>query len=430
MRKAMIAILVIAMATALSCQTTDSGSKSGSKKAPIKDGPGKIYWEGDGTLKGAGNFLKGKKEGEWTLYHRFSGEKLAQGLYKDNKQSGPWVFFHKNGQKLTEGEFDEDQRKGPWVEFYDTGQKKADMNYVVITKVLSYEGMEMTERMGVLHGDKKTFYPTGQVKREETYREGDLTGVIKEFYDDGRPKEISQYSSGKNDGQANTWWPTGKHKERGRYTRGNKTGPWMFYHGNGALHMKGSFQDNNMVGRWVYHSSENRLMKEGNYRIETVQVMKKASTRSTEDGYWTFYRLNNNRSEKFMEIMLSSGMIDGTKEARLYKDGKLDGKGAFQMGLPKAVFEVLVNGTPKEKILAAAVPPDDFANNITHRWTGEWEVPKKSGKWTFYFPNGKVMAEGEYMINKKNGEWKVYRPDGSLDAEQSGMYRFDRKSKF
>ena len=34
------------------------------------------------------------------------------------------------------------------------------------------------------------------------------------------------------------------------------------------------------------------------------------------------------------------------------------------------------------------------------------------------------------MINKKNGEWKVYRPDGSLNAEESGMYRFDRKSKF
>ena len=429
MKKVLIAVLVAVTALTLSCKSTDTGSKSGAGKAgKVKDGPGKILWEGDGSLKGSGNFKNYKKEGEWNLFHRYTGEKLAAGNYKDDKQSGRWTYFYKNGQKMTEGEFDEDQRTGAWVEFHEKGEKKSEMSYIIINKVFPELGV--TERMGVLHGPKTTYYPSGKVHKEETYREGDLTGVANEYYEDGKLKERSQYAGGKHDGSANTYWPSGKHKDQGGYRQGKKNGLWFFYHGNGMLHMKGQFKDDNQVGPWVYQSALGQPMKDGRYKLETVTVQKKTSTRSNEDGYWNFYRAAGGRSEKVYEIMLSAGMIDGTKEAKVYKDGRLSAKGSFQMGLVKAIFEIQKNGTPAGTILAAIAPPDDFANKITHRWTGEWDAPKKSGKWTYYYPNGKVQAEGEYMVNKKNGEWKVYTPTGALDAEQSGMYRFDRKSEF
>jgi len=429
MKKALIAVMMAFMALTLSCKSTDTGSKSGAgKAAKVKDGPGKIFWEGDGSLKGAGNFKSSKKEGEWTLYHRYTGEKLAVGNFKDDKQSGKWTFFYKNGQKMTEGEFDEDQRTGPWVEFHEKGEKKAEMSYIIINKAIPE--FDMVERLGVLHGPKTTYYPSGKVQKEETYREGGLTGVAKEFYEDGRPKEISQYAAGEHDGMANTWWPTGKHKEQGKYSRGKRNGLWFFYHSNGMLHMKGQFQENNQVGPWIYQSALGQPMKEGRYKLETVTVQKKTSTRSNEDGYWTFYKAAGGRSEKLMEIMLSNGMIDGTKPAKLYEGGKLSGEGAFQMGLVRAIFEIVQDGTPKGTMTSATVPPDEFDRKVTYRWTGEWEMPKKNGKWTFYYPNGKVKAEGEYQINKRNGEWKFYTPGGALDTEQSGMYRFDRKSKF
>jgi antitoxin component YwqK of YwqJK toxin-antitoxin module len=429
MNKALIAVLAVFLAMSLSCKSTDTGSKAGAAKGDkVKEGPGKILWEGDRSLKGSGNFKNYKKEGEWTLFHRHTGEKLASGNYKDDKQSGRWSFFYKDGQKMTEGDFDEDQRTGPWVEFHPKGEKKSEMSYIIVNKVFPELGM--TERIGVLNGPKTSYFPSGKVMKEETYREGDLTGVANEYYEDGKLKERSQYAGGKHDGSANTYWPTGKHKEQGGYRVGKKNGLWIFYHGNGMLHMKGQFQEDNQTGPWIYQSALGQPMKEGRFKLETVTVQKKASTRSNEDGYWNFYRAAGGRSEKVMDIMLSNGMIDGTKPAKFYENGKLSGEGAFQMGLTRAIFEIVQDGTPKGTMTSATVPPDEFDKKITYRWTGEWEMPKKSGKWTFYYPNGKVKAEGEFMVNKKNGDWKVYRPDGSLDAEQSGMYRFDRKSKF
>lgn len=429
MKKVLIAVVAAGVAITFSCRSTDTGSKSGGKQPQkVQDGPGKIFWDGDNSLKGTGNFKKGKKEGEWTLYHRFSGEKMAVGNYKDDKQSGKWVFYYKSGQKMTEGEFEEDQRTGPWVEFHEKGEKKAEMGYTIINKVIPE--FNMTERVGVLHGPKTTYYPSGKVQKEETYREGALTGVAKEFYEDGRPKEISQYDNGEHNGMANTWWPTGKNNEKGSYSRGKKNGLWFFYHANGMLHMKGEFRENNQVGPWIYQSPLGQLMKEGKFKIETVEVQKKVQTRSNEDGYWTYYRLNNGRSEKAFEVALTNGMVDQNKPAKLYENGRLMAEGNFIMGLIRGIYEIVQDGTVKGTMTSSTYPPDEFDKKITYRWKGEWELPKKSGIWKHYYPNGKVKAEGEYMMDKKNGEWKFYRPDGSLDAEQSGMYRFDRKSKF
>lgn len=428
MKKLWLLVLAATMMMSINCRSTDSGSKTDGKKTQkIQDGPGKIYWD-DGSLKGTGNFKQGKKEGEWTLYYKTTGEKYAVGQYKDDKQTGRWQYFYKNGQKLTEGDFDEEQRTGQWIEYYDKGEKKAEMNYIVINKVHPEFGI--AERVGVLHGQKTTYYPSGKVHKEETYREGALVGVAKEYYEDGKLKEISQYENGEHHGMLNSWWPTGKPNEKGAYSKGKRNGVWHFYHSNGMLHMKGEYKDNNQLGLWIYQSPLGQLMKEGRYKIEIVEVQKKLQTRSNEDGYWTFYRVKNGRVEKAYEIALKNGVVDIEKPAKLYENGRLTAEGFLAIGLVRGIYEKVQDRVVKETITSSTYPPDEFDKNITYRWKGDWELPKKNGMWKFYYPNGKLKAEGEYMLDKKNGEWKVYRIDGTLDNEESGKYQLDKKSKF
>ncbi|MCX7678946.1 MAG: hypothetical protein N2316_06980 [Spirochaetes bacterium] len=428
MKKLILLTLSLTIGMLFSCRSTDSGKKLDTKQTQkIQDGPGKIFWD-NGSLKGVGNFKQGKKDGEWTLYYQTTGEKFAIGPYKNDKQSGKWQFFYKSGQKLTEGEFDDDQRTGPWIEYYEKGEKKAEMSYVIINKIQPEFGF--TERIGVLHGPKTTYYPSGKVQKEETYREGALVGVAKEYYEDGKLKEISQFDGGEYHGMANSWWFSGKPKERGAYNRGKKNGIWQYYHSNGILHMKGEYKDNNQVGLWTYQSPLGQPMKEGKFKLETVEIQKKLQTRSNEDGYWTYYRIKNGRTEKAFEVALKNGMVDNEKTAKLYENGRLIAEGFLMPGLIRGIFEKVQEGMVKETMTSSTYPPDELEKNITYRWKGDWELPKKNGLWKFYYPNGQLKAEGEYMLDKKNGEWKVYRPDGSLDAEESGIYRFDRKSKF
>ncbi|HON79377.1 MAG TPA: hypothetical protein PK544_12855 [Spirochaetota bacterium] len=421
------AIIFLLMAVLfLSCQTTQSGSSgTASNKAPkIKDGPGEIVM-GNGNIRAKGNFRNYKKEGLWIQYYAATGVKQGEGNYKNDKQDGRWTFYHKNGQKFSEGNFEEGQRTGQWVQHYDSGEREAEFGYRITSTY--YPEFKMSVKAGVLNGNKILYYKDQKVKKEVKYINGKKSGIMHEYYPDGKPKEMSEFDNDLHHGRSNTWWPNGKLKSKGYYRNGKKYGQWHYVHDNGQPHMIGNFKDDQRVGSWRFYSPESLLQKEGEYRIVTVTVQKKVVQRSSESGLWKFYRYDGRQRELFMELALASGMIDSNKASKLYKNGRLEGVGSFQIGLAKGIYQVIQNGSAGNKILSADVPPNDSEKNITYRWTGEWAVPKKNGKWKEYYPNGRIKAEGEYMIDRKNGYWKVYNSDGSINQTESGNYMFGRK---
>lgn len=409
----------------LSCQTAQSGNSGATSKVQrIKDGPGEIMM-GNGNIRAKGNFSNYKKEGPWVQYYAATGTKQGEGNFKNDQQDGRWVFYHKNGQKFSEGTFEEGQRTGQWMQYYDSGEREAEFSYRITTKY--YPEFKMTQKLGVLNGNKISYYKDQKVKNEAKYVNGKKTGIMHEYYPDGKPKEMSEFDDDLHHGRSNTWWPNGKLKSKGYYRSGKKYGQWHYVHDNGQPYMIGDFKDDQRVGEWRFYSPESLLQKEGEYRIISVTVQKKVVQRSNEVGLWKFYRYNGRQRELCMELALGSGMIDGNRASKMYKNGSIEGVGTFQIGLAKGIYQVIQNGNPGSKILSAEVPPNDLEKNITHRWTGEWAVPKKNGQWKEYYPNGRIKAEGEYMIDKKNGYWKVYNSDGSINQNESGNYMFGRK---
>ena len=131
-----------------SCSTTKEVDDI-SKQEKIKDGHGKIYWK-DGSMRGEGNFKNYSKVGNWTLYHKGSGEKQAEGKFLNDKQQGKWIYFHKSGPKSMLGSFRGGQKNGQWKAFHKNGKLLWKAKYVI----RKFQGMDI----GGIEGTKISYY--------------------------------------------------------------------------------------------------------------------------------------------------------------------------------------------------------------------------------------------------------------------------------
>lgn len=72
---------------------------------------------------------------------------------------------------------------------------------------------------------------------------------------------------------------------------------------------------------------------------------------------------------------------------------------------------------------------------FTGTWKGQFDSMKiefdvvngkKEGKYTSYYPNGKVLMTGQIKNNRNEGEWKYFYDNGNL--ESSGIFEGDQPS--
>jgi len=83
----------------------------------------------NGQLEEIGNFEDGNKDGSWTTYH-VNGQLRSKGNYKYDKMDGFWEFYYKNGQLSNKGNYDNGEREdGHWEFYYDNGQLWSRGNY-------------------------------------------------------------------------------------------------------------------------------------------------------------------------------------------------------------------------------------------------------------------------------------------------------------
>ncbi|GAB4286940.1 MAG: hypothetical protein Kow0068_12620 [Marinilabiliales bacterium] len=62
----------------------------------------------NGQIGMGGNFVNGKREGEWVWWYK-TGVKQRYTQYKDGKKDGKCIWYYKNGQKKSEITFVENQ---------------------------------------------------------------------------------------------------------------------------------------------------------------------------------------------------------------------------------------------------------------------------------------------------------------------------------
>jgi antitoxin component YwqK of YwqJK toxin-antitoxin module len=170
----------------------------------------------------------GGLEGEWTEYY-VTGEKRAQGSYKEGKKDGEWTFFHRDASVEQKGKYLNGLPQGTW----------------------------------------HWFYANGREHREDLYRKGREDGASVEYDEEGEVIVQGDYIDGLKDGE--WYYKVGDHKEVGAYKDGMKDGPWLHTYDNGKKNFTGSFVNGDRHGKHKWYYFNGQLKLEGRFSMGVEQ---------------------------------------------------------------------------------------------------------------------------------------------------------------
>ena len=131
-----------------------------------------------GTLKKIENYKGNKLEGETTEYND-SGKVITQGQYADNEKEGPWVLEYNEYKE--EGNYIAGKRNGEWKHYYLTNGK------------LRFKGNFVDDEPD---GEQRFYYQNGNIKQEGKYAGGLKEGDWRYYDENGILIITIRYSSG------------------------------------------------------------------------------------------------------------------------------------------------------------------------------------------------------------------------------------------
>ncbi|MEX6625895.1 toxin-antitoxin system YwqK family antitoxin [Tenacibaculum salmonis] len=107
---------------------------------------------------------------------------------------------------------------------------------------------------------------------------------------------------------------------------------------------------------------------------------------------------------------------------KLYANGKTRYTGQFENGKEVGVFKfysITSSGTPiSTKTYVNGTASVKFYNEFGKlKSEGKMIGKKRSGKWVYYFPNGKPVSEENYKDGNLDGVLKDYYPNGNITQE-------------
>ena len=128
-----------------------------------------------------GNYIDGKKEGNWKSY--YSGGILKSEItYKHGEKYGKAKIYFENGNLAEEGVWLIDK----WVDKYKVYYQNGKLSYV-----WNYN------EYGTRSGYQKYYYKNGNIKIEGKWEDGKENGVIREYYNDGSLRSEKIFKNGK-----------------------------------------------------------------------------------------------------------------------------------------------------------------------------------------------------------------------------------------
>lgn len=219
----------------------------------------KRTFHSNGRVASIGSYSRsGKKEGLFKEFDR-QGEIISARIYQSDillsegrvnelgVMEGPWVEYFATGEKRAEGSYKEGRKDGDWTYYHRSGK-------------VEQRGKFMN---GSAHGQWQWYYESGSLHREELYRKGKEDGRSVEYDEEGRVITQGEYVDGRREGK---WtYDVGDHREEGSYKDGLKEGTWVFYYDTGKRFFQGDFIQGEPNGRHRWYWPNGKLKLEGRY---------------------------------------------------------------------------------------------------------------------------------------------------------------------
>ncbi len=209
MKKIVFYSLFLLLSFQLIAQTTVNQIDSNGKR----QGVWKKKYQ-NGNLRYTGQFSHGKEVGTFKFYN-ISGEKHPMVIKKFNPDNdlATVTFYTKKGKIESTGQMIGKTRIGKWVYYFSDGKT-----------VLSVENY----KNGLLDGEYKVFYKSGQLTELSHYKNGKKDGISLRYSDEGVLTENITYKDGIANGYAIIYDEHGDVFARGNYVNGIKKGIWEF----------------------------------------------------------------------------------------------------------------------------------------------------------------------------------------------------------
>jgi len=323
--------------------------------------------------------------GKWIGYYK-DGETKHVKRFEDGKKQGKWQFFTENGDVHTFELYENDKRNSEW---FKKGEGK-DIYYQF------WDMDSLVSEYADLH------YPNGQLIEKISYKEGLKNGKFTGYFQNGAKKYVKRYENDEPEGKWQYYTMAGKTNAEEIYEGGKRNEEWFRIEENGDTYYQywdldsliSEYADLHYPnGQLIEKISYKKGLKDGKFTgyYENGEVKyKKRYSEDLPDGKWDYYTAAGKKNEEQI-------YVEGKRNEEWYRKDE-NGDTYYQYwDLDSLVSEYAdlhySNGQLIEKI--------------------SYKEGLKDGKFTGYYPSGKVEYVKRYEEDKPMGKWKFIREDGT-----------------
>ena len=337
--------------------------------------------------------------GKWIGYYK-DGETKHVKRFEDGKKQGKWQYYTELGDVHTLELFENDKRNGEWYKRLEG-------------KDIQYQFWDMDS---LISEYADLHYPNGQLKEKISYKEGLKDGKFTGYYQNGSKKYVKRYEDDIPAGKWQYYTMAGKTNAEEIYVDGKRDDEWYRLEKNGDVYYQ--FWDMDSLiseyadlhypnGQLIEKISYKEGLKDGKFTgyYESGETKhKKKYTEDKPDGKWQFFTAGGDKNEEQI-------YAEGKKVEEWYR---IDEKGDtyYQFWDQDSLISEYAdlhysNGQLIEKI--------------------SYKDGLKDGKFTGYYPSGKVEYIKRYEEDKPMGEWKFVKEDGS--TKKIERYEMGKKNE-
>ena len=337
--------------------------------------------------------------GKWIGYYK-DGETKHVKRFEDGKKQGKWQYYTELGDVHTLELFEKDKRNGEWYKRLEG-------------KDIQYQFWDMDS---LISEYADLHYPNGQLKEKISYKEGLKDGKFTGYYQNGSKKYVKRYEDDIPAGKWQYYTMAGKTNAEEIYVDGKRDDEWYRLEQNGDVYYQ--FWDMDSLiseyadlhypnGQLIEKISYKEGLKDGKFTgyYESGETKhKKKYTEDKPDGKWQFFTAGGDKNEEQI-------YAEGKKVEEWYR---IDEKGDtyYQFWDQDSLISEYAdlhysNGQLIEKI--------------------SYKDGLKDGKFTGYYPSGKVEYIKRYEEDKPMGEWKFVKEDGS--TKKIERYEMGKKNE-
>lgn len=325
----------------------------------------------------------GKKQGVWKDFNE-DGKLKEEKKFKDDVLDGYVKTYDKKGNLTNTEKFNNGKqvKNAPelakldvYKEFYDDGTMKYEGGYINGMPVgthYHYKQKYICDSLPVARDDTSEVMIMKQICRNRPVPDSAIV------YEEGIKTAYGAVDSLR--GRIGIWTEyhnTGEFKAKGKYTSDKPVGDWIFYYPNGQIEQKGKYDKKGRAqGEWKWYYENGSLMREEIYLDDKRDGM---MMEYTEDG----------------KIITKGEYIDDLQEGLwIYETPEYKEIGKYVNDKPDSLWKRYY--MPKEKL----------------RFEGKYLNGDEDGVHTWYYENGKKMAQGSYTGGMKQGDWRFYDEAG------------------